>query len=123
MRPWLKASIGLLALGCVTTSVQHLDQAARPARSADAVAVLHEQPDQPFTVIAVIEATGHTMFDGFDDLRRELVAQAAQVGGDAVIVGPASTDREFILTGTAMIASDTRRLEGTVIVYDPARGE
>ncbi len=103
--------------------MQHIDQAVRPAKSADAVAVLLEQPDRPFTLIAVIEATGHTVFNGFDDLRRELVATAAILGGDAVIVGPESTDREFILTGTAMIASDTRRLEGTVIVYAPARGE
>jgi hypothetical protein len=115
----------LLAAGCVTTTVQHVDHAARPAQLPDAVAVLHEQPHQPFTVIAVIEATGHTVFDGFDDLRVELAAETAKLGGDAVILGPEATDTEFIfiLSGTHMIKSDRRRMTGKVIVYDPARGE
>ena len=50
----------------------------------------------------------------------ELIAQAAQLGGEALILGPESTDSEFIFTGTAMIKSDKRNLTGEVIVYDRA---
>lgn len=57
------------------------------------------------------------MFDSFDDLRNEMVVEAARLGGDAVILGRRSTDAEFILTGTAMIRSETRNLAGQVIVF------
>ena len=118
MRPWLGVSICVFAVGCISTNVQRLDQAARPARSPDSLTVLFEQPERPYTVIAVIESNGKTVFDSFDDLRNEMIAEAAKLGGDAVILGPGSTDSEFILTGTAMIESDTRTLTGRVIVFD-----
>lgn len=54
------------------------------------------------------------MFDSFDDLRNEMVAEAAKLGGDALILGPEATDSEFIFTGTAMVQSDTRRLSAEV---------
>jgi lipopolysaccharide export system protein LptA len=75
--------------------------------------------EAPTTVLlAVIESEGKTVFDSFDDLRKELVAQAAELGGEALILGPEFTDSEFIFTGTAMIKSDKRNLTGEVIVYD-----
>jgi hypothetical protein len=40
------------------------------------------------------------VFKGFDDLRLRLLDQAAQLGGDAVIVGPESTTAEFIILTT-----------------------
>jgi hypothetical protein len=101
--------------------VQRLDQAARPARSPDSVTVLIEKPQQPYTVIAVIESKGESVFDSFGDLRKEMVAEAAKLGGEALIVGPESTDTQFIFTGIVMIRSDTRNLTGEVIVYDPSR--
>ena len=61
---------------------------------------------------------GKTVFDGADDLRAHLQAEAAKLGGDAVIVRSESTDTEFILTGTARIKSDIRRAVGEVIVFD-----
>ncbi len=120
MRPWLRVSLCLCAAGCITTNVQRLDQAARPARSPDSVAVLRETPHQPYTVIAVIEVRGESAFDSFDDLRSAMIAEAARLGGHAVILGPESTDTDFILTGTAMIKSDRRNSSGTVIVYGGA---
>jgi lipopolysaccharide export system protein LptA len=118
MQKWLVVSVCLLALGCVNTSVQHLDQSVRQARSADSVSVLLEKPEQPYIVIAVIEANSGTVFDSFDDLRQGLLAEAAKLGGEALILGPESTDSEFVFTGTAMIQSDTRKLTGEVIVYE-----
>ena len=120
MRQWLRVSVCILAVGCINTNVQRLDHAVRPARSPDSVTVLLEKPQQPHTVIAVIESNGKTVFDSFDDLRSEMIAEAAKLGGEALILGPESTDSEFIFTGTAMIQSDRRNLTGEVIVYDRA---
>ena len=118
MRQWLRVSICVFAVGCINTNVQRLDHAAHPARSPDSVAVLLEKPQRPYTVIAVIESNAETVFDSFDDLRREMIAEAAKLGGDALVLGPESTDSEFIFTGTAMIKSERRNLTGEVIVYD-----
>ena len=117
MRKWLGLSIWLLAVGCINTSVQRFDQAVRPALSPESVTVLLEQPQQAYTVIAVIEAEAETIFDSFDDLRERMVAEAAQLGGEGLILGPEVTDSDFIFTGVTMIQSDTRRLTGEVIVY------
>jgi hypothetical protein len=111
-------SICLFAVGCISTNVQRLDHAARPVRSPDSVTLLLEKPEQPYTVIAVIESKGETVFDSFADLRKEMIAEAAKLGGEALVFGPESTDSEFIFTGTAMIKSERRQLTGEVIVYD-----
>jgi len=118
MRKWIVVSVCLLVLGCVNTSVQHLDQSVRQARSVDSVSLLLDKPEQPYTVIAVIDAKTGTVFDSFDDLREEIIVEAAKLGGEAVILGSESTDSEFIFTGIAMIQSDTRKLTGEVIVYE-----
>ena len=118
MRLPLLASLCVLAAGCVHTSIQRVDPVVRPARSAESVTLLLEQPESPYTVVAVIEAKGETLFDSFDDLRRRILTEAAELGGDAVIVGPELTDTDFIFTGLTMIRSDTRMLSGQVIVYE-----
>ena len=118
MRQWLGVSVCILAVGCINTSVQRLDHAVRPARSPDSVTVLLEKPQQSYTVIAIIESNSETIFDSFDDLRKQMVAEAAKLGGEALILGPESTDSEFIFTGVAMIQSDERILSGEVIVYE-----
>jgi hypothetical protein len=107
----------LLTVGCVSTSVQRLEEVVRPARAPETVAVLLEAPEQPYTVIAVIESKNGSVFDSFDDMREAMVAEAAELGGDAVILGSEDTDERFILTGTAMIKSDERRMRCEVIVY------
>ena len=118
MRQWLALCVSIFAIACVNMSVQRLDQIVRPARSPDSVTVLLEKPQQPYTVIAVIESSTETVFDSFDDLRNEMIAEAGRLGGEALILGSQSTDSEFILTGTAMIKSDRRRMTGEVIVYN-----
>ena len=118
MRTWLGLVVCVLSVGCVNNSVQRMDQIVRPARSPDAVTVLLEKPQRAYTVIAIIESNTETVFDSFDDLRKAMVAEAAKLGGEALILGPEATDSEFILTGTAMIQSDQRRLRGEVIVFE-----
>jgi hypothetical protein len=58
------------------------------------------------------------VFDSFDDLRDALRAEAASLGGDAVILGPERTDESFVVTGTALIKSDRKTLTGEVVVFD-----
>ena len=118
MRPWLALPITILAAGCVHTSVQRLDQAARPVTSPDSVTVLFERPQQPYTVIATVDSYGWTVFDSFADLRNAMRAEAATLGGDALVLGPACTPWTFIFTGTALIKSDRKRLMGEVIVFN-----
>jgi hypothetical protein len=122
MRQWLGVALCILAVGCINTTVQRLDRSVRPVHSADSVTVLLEKPPGPYTVIAVIEASGETIFDSFDDLREALIAEAGRLGGDAVILGPQSTESEFILTGTAMIESERRGMIAEVILIHSARG-
>ena len=116
-KPALGIVLLLIAAGCVSANVRHLDDVARPARSPDSIVVLLDKPQQHYTVIATIEARGETLFDSFDDLRRKLIAEAALVGGDALIVGPESAEWSFIHHPTALIRSDRKRLNAEVIVF------
>jgi hypothetical protein len=118
MRFSLAGATCLLAAACVSTNVEQLDTEVRAPRPLDSVDVLEEAPSRAYTVIATIEAGSDLVFDSFDDIREKMVVQAAELGGDALIVGPDSTETRFILTGTAMIQSDSRRLLGEVIVYE-----
>ena len=108
----------LLATGCVSTQVRRLDDTVRPPRSPESVAVLTEAPQRPYRVIAVLETKGRSAFDGFEDLRRQMLDRAAALGGDALILGEKTSDDHFILTGTAMVRSEERSVRGQVIVYD-----
>jgi hypothetical protein len=116
MRQALLLAICLPAIGCVNAKVERLDQAIRPVRPPDSVAVLVERPDQPYTVIAVIESSTATLFKGFDDLRAKLVAEAAQLGGEALILGAETTKTGVIFTPTP-IFHDRKELTAEVIVY------
>ncbi|MEJ2207270.1 MAG: hypothetical protein P8170_24605 [Gemmatimonadota bacterium] len=122
MRTWVAALACLLGAGCVSINVQRIDDTVRPARDPGTVAVLSDAPDRPYTVIALIESKSGAVFDSFDDLRKEMRAEAARLGGEAVILFPEETDESFILTGTAMIRSEERSVRCEVIVYDGRLG-
>ena len=119
MRSMLAASIVLLAAGCVRADVMRLDQAPRPERSPDAIQLLLEKPDRPYTVIAVVEAKAGAIFKDFDDLRSRMIEEAAKLGGDAVILGTEDRESTFLITATGQIHSDQKKLRGDVIVYIP----
>jgi len=117
-----KATVGFalafLATGCVTAEVLQMDQVVRPERSPNSIVVFREEPQRPYTVIATIDTRGETVFDGSDDLRRRLIIEAAQIGGDAVILSPESTESNLILLPTGfLISSDRKELSGKVIVF------
>ena len=112
------ALLGVLAAGCVTASVHRLDQDLRPPCAPEAIQVLEEAPDCPYTVIAHVESRSDAVFHGSDDLRRKLVEEAAALGGEAVILGPEGRDSTPIILTTGMIMSESKTLEGEVIVFD-----
>ena len=118
MRPPLLILACLLTVACINTSVQQLDQTLRPAQPTEAVVVLTEEPDQPYTIIAVIESRSSTLFDSFDDLRREMIAEAANLGGDALIVGSESKKSTPIFNTVGFVMSETKGLSGEVSVFD-----
>jgi hypothetical protein len=107
----------LWASGCVGVDVHRLDSQPRPQRQPEAVRVLTEAPDGPYTTIAMVEASTGTVFKGFDDLRRKLIAEAARLGGDAVIIGEEGKESGVLFTGTAQINTEEKKLSGRVIVF------
>jgi hypothetical protein len=79
--------------------------------------VFEAEPERPYTVIARVESKADAVFQSFDDLRAEIVEEAAELGGEAVIVGPESRETDFIILPTGMIASERKKLAGEVIVF------
>ncbi len=107
----------ILAVGCVKMKVQQTDDVARPIRSPDSVTVLDAKPEQPYTVIAVVESSSEEVYRSFDDLRQKMIAEAAQLGGDALILAPESTKTNVIFVPYP-IFYDKKQLTGEVIVFD-----
>jgi len=79
--------------------------------------VFEQAPSRPYKVIARVESQVNNVFKGYDDLRTEIVEQAAELGGEAVIVGPESKQTTFIVLTTGMFPSETKKLAGDVIVF------
>lgn len=117
MRRAFVVPLCLLAVACVSTKVNRLDEDVRPPQPPESVAVLLEQPDQPYKVIAVLESSVDGALKGFDDLRREMIAEAAQLGGDALILGPESRKTEVMFVPTP-IFYDKMKLTGEVIAFN-----
>jgi len=117
MRRALFMSLCVVAVGCVTSRTHLLDRDVRPARAPASVVVFEAAPGQPYTVIARVESQTVAVFESFEDLRAELRGRAAQLGGDAVIVGPESKETEFIILTTGMFPSEKKKLAGDVIVF------
>ena len=110
-------AICLLAVACVKVKVQQIDRVVRPSRSPDAVEVLLAEPARPYILIATIESSFEGALKGFDDLRREMVAKAAALGGDALILGPESKKTGVIFVPTP-IYLDKKKLTGKVITFN-----
>jgi len=107
----------VVVAGCVTSHMQRLDPDVRPARAPESVVVFEQAPDRPYTVIARVESKADNIFKSFDDLRARIVEQAAELGGEAVIVGPESRETTFIILTTGMFPSEKKTLAAEVIVF------
>jgi hypothetical protein len=121
MKRILVPLIVLWVSGCMGVDVHRIDSQLRPQRPPDAVEVLTEAPEEPYTTIAVVEASTGAVFRGFEDLRRRIIAEAARLGGDAVIIGEESKESGVLLTGTAQIHTEEKKLSGRVIVFPGMR--
>ncbi|MGD8897080.1 MAG: hypothetical protein PVJ73_13670 [Acidobacteriota bacterium] len=117
MRRALFVCMCVVAAGCVTAQTQRLDSDVRPARAPESVVVFEEAPERPYTTIARVESRADNVFKDYGDLRAKIVDEAAQLGGEAVILGPESKETEFIILTTGMIASEKKKLAGEVIVF------
>ena len=70
MKQALLVLVCALAVGCVSLKVNRLDEVARPPQPAESVAVLSEQPDQTYTVIALLESKVDGILTGKSSLLR-----------------------------------------------------
>lgn len=116
MRRALVVSLGLLVAACVSTKVNRLEQVARPPHPPESVTVLLERPDQPYEVVAVLESSVDGALRGFDDLRKDMIAEAARLGGDALVLGP-ETKKTGVMFVPTPIFYDEMKLTGEVIAF------
>jgi len=103
-------------IGCSTSAdVLRLDSALRPQTRPDSVQVIAQEPQQRYTVIALVSVRSDPLLGSQDGARRRLVKEAARLGGDAVLLGAGSLTR--VGTGGEYGGSQLL-LSGKVIVFD-----
>ena len=123
----LRFSVALLALALtacsVKTDVMRLDTTPRQEKRPVDVQVLLETPSRPHRIIAMIEATDQGWGLGLEKIKAGMVARAAKLGGDAVIIGGRTTTdagTAFLPIGNAVfgVPSTATNLQGAVIVFE-----
>jgi hypothetical protein len=106
----------LATIGCSTSAdVLRLDSTLRPQTRPDSVQVIAQEPQQRYTVIALVSVRSDPVLGSQDGARRRLVKEAARLGGDAVLLGAGSLTR--VGTGGEYGGSQLL-LSGKVIVFD-----
>ena len=109
----------LTATACLEyTDVLRLDTTLRPQTHPDSIRLLAEEPQQPYTVVAIVTSMGSN--GGFLGLshksaERTLVEAAARLGGDAVLLGAGSLTR--VGTG-GEYGGTVLQVSGKVIVFN-----
>jgi hypothetical protein len=102
-------------IGCTRADVLRLDQTLRPRTHPDSVRLIAQEPQQPYTVIALLSVRVDPFLGSQDDGRKRLLKEAARLGGDAVLLGAGSLTR--VGTGGEYGGSQLL-LTGKVIVFD-----
>lgn len=106
-------------VACISgADVFRLDTTLRPQTHPDSIRFLAEEPQEPYTVIALV--TGRATSRGFlllasRSARRNLSEAAARLGGDAVLLSTTSLTRGGADTETS---STFVQVSGKVIVFD-----
>lgn len=95
----------LLVAACIKVDVVTVDPQPHAERQPDSIKVLGQEPDEPYTVIAIVSVSSSNR--GLDALTARLVEEAARLGGDAVLLDTSSLERE----------GSHRQLTGKVIVF------
>ncbi len=108
-------AVVLGTIGCTSADVLRLDQTLRPRTHPDSVRLIAQEPQQPYTVIALISVRPVSVFGSQEDARKRLLKEAARLGGDAVLLGGGSLTR--VGTGGEYGGSELL-LTGKVIVFD-----
>ncbi len=110
------------ALGCATTDVMRIDQQSRPPTKAADVQVFVEEPKRAYASIAIIQASDQGWGLSLETLKQKMVERAAELGGDAVILGQQTTrsgGTYFMPIGNVAYGVDMpeKNLAGKVIVF------
>ena len=77
--------------------------------------LIAQEPEQRYTVIALVSVRSDPVLGSQDGARRRLLKEAARLGGDAVLLGAGSLSR--VGTGGEYGGSELM-LTGKVIVFD-----
>jgi len=120
-------SIGLAAilactiLSCTTSDILRLDQIKRSPKQASEIQILLNEPKSAYQGIALVEVSDEGMGASLEQLKNKMVADAAQLGGDAVIIGRESEEEgsSFTPVGKSWVATtyNKKKLIGKVIVF------
>ena len=73
-----------LSVGCAS-STHYVAQSRHSPKSVESVAVLYQEPNRPYDVLAFVQGRSITIFDTPDLIMRRAREQAAAAGADAVI--------------------------------------
>ncbi len=107
-------------IGCAThADVLRLDSMLRAQTHPDSVRLIAQEPQQSYTVIALVSVRSDPVLGSQDGARRRLLKEAARLGGDAVLLGAGSLTRvgtggeyggsELLLTGKVIVYTDSAR--------------
>jgi hypothetical protein len=102
--------IAFLLAACIKVDVVTVDPQPRAERQPESIRVLGQEPDEPYSVVAIVSVSSRNR--GLDALRARLLEEAARLGGDAVLLDTASLERE----------GSHRQITGKVIVFRQAGG-
>jgi hypothetical protein len=129
------AVVGILVAAtgaCTTADVLRVDPTPRPMVIGSTVPVLLDEPEEEYDSIALVEVKG-SWGASLERMGRRLAAEAAKLGGDAVLITRRSSHSSSTLLpiGDSFVALDeeSSQLIGKVIVYrnirpsaDPSHG-
>ena len=114
-------SVVLLLVSCTSTDVLRLDETKRPPKQPSELHLLLEEPKQEYQTIALIEVSDQGWGLTLEQLKRDLLSKAAQIGGDAVIIGTKTEESatSFVPVGSTWVATqlNTQKMVGKVIVF------
>ena len=117
----LIVAAAIVAFGCATADVMRLDSEVRPPKSPAAVQLLLEQPSMAYTAIALVEVSAQGWGLKLETLRTKLVAEAAKLGGEAVILSRRTSNAGSMLMPVGNqffnVPLTESGLVGQVIVY------
>ena len=116
------AGLAAVALiGCATADVMRLDSVPRQPTSSASVQLLLEPPTTAYTAIALVEVSDQGWELKLETLRTKLVAEAAKLGGDAVILSRRTSNAGSVLMPVGNqfynVPFTESGLVGQVIVY------